>query len=54
MLKAIVWMESAMVMLDAGAWNSVMNSAKKRPNDDALPIIKDTMIKFTGRKKIKS
>ena len=50
MLKTIVWRESAMVMLDAGAWNSVINSAKKRPNDDVHPIIKNTTIKFAEKK----
>ena len=49
MLKTIVWRESAMVMLDAGAWNSVINSAKKRPNDDVHPIIKNTTIKFAKK-----
>ena len=50
MLKTIVCRESAMVMLDAGAWNSVINSAKKRPNDDVHPIIKNTTIKFAEKK----
>lgn len=45
-LNTMVCTESAMVILEAGARNSTINSAKKSPNDEVHPMTRNTTMKL--------
>lgn len=45
-LNTMVCRERAMVILEAGARNSTINSAKKSPNEEVHPITRNTTMKL--------
>lgn len=45
-LNTMVCTESAIVILEAGARNSTINSAKKSPNDEVHPMTRNTTMKL--------